>query len=116
LLMQAFLQRVINGGGRINREYALGRKRTDLIIEWPTSEQGFYGNVQRIVIELKILYGDLAKCIEKGLEQTAGYADTLGASQAHLVIFNRTPKIDWQDKIWQHQEKYHKRIIGVWGC
>ncbi|MFT5164603.1 MAG: hypothetical protein ACI9FJ_003210, partial [Alteromonadaceae bacterium] len=33
LLMQAFLQRVINGGGRINREYALGRRRTDLIIE-----------------------------------------------------------------------------------
>ena len=30
LLMQAFLQRIINGGGRISREYGLGRKRTDL--------------------------------------------------------------------------------------
>lgn len=29
LLLQAFLQRIINGGGRMNREYGLGRKRTD---------------------------------------------------------------------------------------
>ena len=29
LLMQAFLQRIVNGGGRIGREYALGRKRTE---------------------------------------------------------------------------------------
>ena len=29
LLMQAFLQRIVNSGGRIGREYALGRKRTD---------------------------------------------------------------------------------------
>ena len=43
LLMQAFLQRIINSGGRINREYGLGRKRTDLVIEWPLDkEQGYY--------------------------------------------------------------------------
>jgi len=55
LLLQAFLQRIINGGGRINREYGLGRKRTDLYIEWPVSEtDGYAGEVQRIVLELKI--------------------------------------------------------------
>ena len=32
LLLQAFLQRVVNGGGRIEREYGLGRGRTDLLI------------------------------------------------------------------------------------
>jgi hypothetical protein len=56
LLLQAFLQRIINGGGRINREYGLGRKRTDIYIEWPVSlTDGYYGEVQRIVLELKIL-------------------------------------------------------------
>ena len=35
LIMQAFLQRIVNGGGRINREYGAGRRRTDLLIEWP---------------------------------------------------------------------------------
>ncbi len=32
LLLQAFLQRVVNGGGRIEREYGLGRGRTDLLV------------------------------------------------------------------------------------
>ena len=116
LLMQAFLQRIINGGGRINREYALGRKRTDLIIEWPTSDQGFYGDVQRIVIELKILRLALDTTIEKGLTQTAEYADKVGASEAHLVIFNRDLKTLWEDKIWQRKLEYQSRVIGVWGC
>ena len=35
LLLQAHLQRVVNGGGRIEREYALGRGRTDLLVVWP---------------------------------------------------------------------------------
>ncbi|MCL2065127.1 MAG: ATP-binding protein [Candidatus Cloacimonetes bacterium] len=34
LFLQAYLQRVVNGGGYINREYGLGRKRTDLHIKW----------------------------------------------------------------------------------
>jgi len=35
LLLQAFLQRIVNGGGRIAREYGLGRGRTDLLLQWP---------------------------------------------------------------------------------
>ena len=35
LILQAFLQRVVNGGGRIEGEYGLGRGRTDLLIVWP---------------------------------------------------------------------------------
>ena len=47
LLLQAHLQRVVNrGGGRIEREYALGRGRTDLLIVWP---QG--GRERRYVVE-----------------------------------------------------------------
>jgi hypothetical protein len=116
LLLQAFLQRIINGGGRINREYALGRKRTDLMIEWPTTDKGFYGDVQRIVIELKILYGALDTCIEKGLEQSAEYADNLAADETHLVIFNRDSKLGWDDKIWHQQSEHQTRTVDIWGC
>ena len=35
LILQAYLQRVVNGGGRIEREYGLGRGRTDLLVLWP---------------------------------------------------------------------------------
>jgi hypothetical protein len=116
LLMQAFLQRIINGGGRINREYALDRKRTDLTIEWPLDEeQGFFGPVQRIVIELKIRYGVLDTVIARGLEQTSGYADSFGAEEAYLIVFNRDPETLWEEKIWQRTECFGTRKIGVWG-
>ena len=130
LLMQAFLQRILNGGGRIYREYALGRKRTDLSIEWPLqrlpvpSERGdevegepdWHGPIQRIVIELKIQRGGLESTIEKGLEQTAEYADQFGADESHLVIFNRDPDLPWEAKIWHRAEIRGTRILGVWGA
>ncbi len=31
----AFLQRVVNGGGFIDREYGVGRRRIDLLVRWP---------------------------------------------------------------------------------
>jgi len=34
LLLMAFLQRIVNGGGNIEREYAAGRGRVDLIISY----------------------------------------------------------------------------------
>jgi hypothetical protein len=116
LLMQAFLQRIVNGGGRISREYALGRKRTDLLIEWPVTDERFHGEIQRIVIELKILRRALETTIKKGLKQTAEYADTVGATEAHLVIFDRSKNVSWDEKIWQQQHSYQSRQIGVWGC
>lgn len=116
LIMQAFLQRIVNGGGRISREYALGRKRTDLLINWPVTDKGFYGEVQQIVIELKILHGALQSTIDKGLQQTAQYADTVGAKEAHLVIFNRDKAVSWDDKIWHKQHNEQSRSIDVWGC
>ncbi|UJS24312.1 ATP-binding protein [Thiothrix winogradskyi] len=116
LLLQAFLQRIINGGGRINREYGLGRKRTDLFIEWPVDEEkGYYGEIQRIVLELKILYKSLEATVAEGLEQTAGYADQCGATEAHLIIFDRRAEITWDDKIWQRAENWQGRSLGVWG-
>jgi hypothetical protein len=40
LLMQTFLHRIINGGGRIGREHALGRGRVDLCVQWPLDPAG----------------------------------------------------------------------------
>ena len=113
--MQAFLQRLINGGGRINREYALGRKRTDLFIEWPVDEAiGFNGAVQRVVIEIKIMTEkkSLDTLISEGIVQTKAYAQQMGTGEAYLVIFDRRANLNWDEKIWQ------KEMDGlrVWGC
>ena len=117
LLLQAFLQRIINGGGRINREYGLGRKRTDIFIEYPLDKElGFFGDeIQRVVIETKILYSNLDKTIEKGLEQTLEYADFVGSNDAHLIIFNRNKGVEWEKKIWNKEMSYQGRKVLVWG-
>jgi hypothetical protein len=117
LLMQAFLQRIINGGGRITREYGLGRKRTDLFIEWPTDEAlGFNGPVQRIVIELKLLKTAPAATIARGVEQTAEYARHVGAEEAHLVIFDRRPDRSWSRRIWRRARDAAGAAVTVWGA
>jgi hypothetical protein len=118
LLLQAFLQRIVNGGGRITREYALGRKRTDLLVEWPLDEAlAFRGPVQRVVIELKLLRtGSLDALIAQALPQAADYADRVGADETHLVVFDRTGRTAWDDRIRHKTETVGSRTIGVWGA
>ena len=111
LLLQAFLQRIVNGGGRVDREYGLGRRRTDLLIVWP-----YPGGTQRTVIEIKLLYYNLEQTIADGLAQTWAYADACGADEAHLVIFDRTPNKPWSDKIWVRHAEHRALPITVWGA
>ena len=115
LLLQAFLQRVVNGGGYIDREYGLGRKRTDLLIRKPLTDQ-YGGPVQRIVLELKMRRGNLDKLIEQGLEQTADYMDLVGSfDEGHLIIFDRTQEKTWEERIWHRPYNHRGRTIMVWG-
>ncbi|SLM31422.1 conserved hypothetical protein [Desulfamplus magnetovallimortis] len=117
LLLQAFLQRIINGGGRLHREYGLGRKRTDLLIEWPIDQKkGMYGKVQRVVLELKIQRGNIETQLPEALKQTIEYADIAGANEMHLVFFNRDKDVKWDEKIWHRQEIYEGKMVDVWGC
>lgn len=104
LLLMAFLQRIINGGGKIHREYALGRKRVDLLLEF---------NKQKIVIELKVNRGK--QTIPEGLKQTASYMDLNNATEGHLVVFDRTPDKSWDEKIFTQKETFGKYTITVWG-
>ena len=104
LLLLAFLQRIVNGGGTIHREYALGRKRVDIFLLWKT---------QRIVIELKIKKG--SDVLSKGLEQTADYGDKSDATEMHLVIFDRDPARSWDEKIYHEKKTVRGKTITVWG-
>ena len=115
LLLQAYLQRIVNGGGYIDREYGLGRKRTDLLIRKPLTD-GYGGPVQRIVLELKIKRGSLDTIIADGLRQTWEYIDTVGSvDEGHLIIFDRSGEKSWEERIWHEQREYNGRPIMVWG-
>ena len=110
LLLQAHLQRIVNGGGRIEREYALGRGRTDLLIVWP---QG--GRERRFVVECKVLRKGLERTIDEGIEQTRRYVDRCGAEAGHLIVFDRTPDRTWADKIFRRAPAGAGAPVTVWG-
>lgn len=105
LLLQAFLQRVINGGGRITREYGLGRGRTDLFLEF---------GEQRVVMELKLLRGSREATIEKAWPQVTRYMDQCGTRDGHLIIFDRSTA-PWDDKIFEEPMERNNTSVHVWG-
>lgn len=110
LLMQAFLQRVVNSGGRVEREYGLGRMRTDLLVIWPHP-----GGVQKVVIELKLLHGSLERTVAEGLAQTSEYLSRCGTKEGHLIIFDRDPNRPWDEKVFRRDEAHQGRTVTVWG-
>jgi hypothetical protein len=112
LLLQAFLQRLVNGGGRIEREYGLGRKRTDLLLLWPYGEPPI---MQKVVFELKIRHETLEDTIKEGLEQTWQYMDRADTTNGHLIIFDRDPHKPWAEKIFTRTELYRQMNIQIWG-
>ena len=121
LLLQAFLQRIVNGGGRIEREYGLGYGRTDLLIVWPYATTGGDGGgeaaVTKSVVECKVLHRrhGLETTIARGLEQTARYMDRCGSRVGHLVIFDPSPDKSWDEKVYRREESFDVRSIVVWG-
>jgi hypothetical protein len=120
LLLQAFLQRVVNGGGFIGREYALGSGRVDLLVRWRYPKDAPHGEQreQRVVLELKTVRASnhgLEQTIAEGLEQTARYADQSNAEEANLIVCDERPGRSWDEKIYERQERRSGREIRVWG-
>ncbi len=80
LVLMAFLHRVINGGGTLEREYAIGRDRMDLCLR--------YGAVT-LGIELKVWRDQRGDPKTDGIDQLDGYLARLELASGWLVIFDR---------------------------
>jgi AAA domain len=91
LVLMAYLQRVVNGGGYVDREYGVGRGRIDLLVRWPYTKKDGTRSVQRRALELKVRRGGEADPLKKGLEQIDGYLAQLRLRRGTLVIFDRRP-------------------------
>ena len=130
LLLQAFLHRIVNSGGRVEREYGLGRMRVDLLVVWPVRRGGGVGAVdggdagdanrpsafaQKVVVECKVVRGSLERTIAQGLEQTRAYMDRCGAEEGHLVVFDRTQGRSWEEKVFRREEVEDGALVTVWG-
>lgn len=90
LVLMAYLQRLVNGGGTIAREVGIGKKRIDLMVRWPYRNRAGKRAVQREALELKVWRDSDKKGdpLAAGLTQLDAYLSRLGLSRGVLVIFD----------------------------
>lgn len=110
VLLQAFLQRVVNAGGHIAREYGLGLGRTDLRIEWLNARER-----QVFALECKIRRkrDGLEEVIQRGAAQTAGYMDRSGATEGHLLVFDQDPGKSWEEKYFRRRARVRREVADT---
>ena len=117
LILHGYLHRVVNSGGRIEREYAVGRGRIDVLIEWRQTTSEGAARTRKYVIECKVRTATvgLERLIRTGLEQTAAYMDGCGAEAGHLVIFDPREGQSWEDRVFRRDPEPGEPPITVWG-
>ncbi len=109
LMLMAFLQRIVNGGGRVEREYALGKGALDLLVEW----EGGAG-LQRVPIEVKLRRDTETE--DEALEQVRGYLESLGLREGWLVVFDLRATTPWSERLFTRERAVGGCAVRVVGC
>jgi hypothetical protein len=104
LILMAFLQRVINGGGQVIREMGAGTGRLDICLVYEE---------QKYPVEIKLWRGEKSR--EKGIEQTLRYMDVYGVANGWLTIFNRAPELSWEEKIYMEKKTIDGKTVTIVG-
>jgi AAA-like domain len=109
LVFMAWLQRIVNGGGRITREYALGRGALDLLIE--------YGGESHAIEIKRVTEHDSWETIEEeGLDQLGRYLDSLGLPEGWLLLFDERPNRTWEQRLIRGEVRHEGRLIHLRGA
>jgi len=92
LIFMAYLQRVVNGGGFIDREFGAGNGRIDVLIRKPYTAAGGQPAIQKEAVELKVRRAKDGDPLAEGLRQLDDYLDRHHLGTGYLVIFDRRPE------------------------
>ena len=103
LVMCAFLQRVVNGGGHIAREMALGSRRLDLCVEYK-------GNRYAVEVKTADNFKDPGS-----YEQLAGYLDHLGLDEGWMAVFDTASDKPWDEKLYNREVAFGGKTLHVVG-
>ncbi len=103
LVLMAFLQRVTNGQGRINREMALGSGRLDLCVEYRD---------KRYAVEVETAKNFKG---EDSYKQLAGYLDKLGLAEGWMPIFDEDKSKTWDEKLYSRDIECSGKTLHVVG-
>jgi hypothetical protein len=105
LMLMAFLQRIVNGGGRVEREYALGKRALDLLVLWRGA---------RHAIEVKLRR--TAETEAEALKQLSDYLDRLDVDEGWLVLFDLRSTLSWEERLTTRTVQAGPHRIHVVGC
>ncbi|HSO00630.1 MAG TPA: ATP-binding protein [Candidatus Nanopelagicales bacterium] len=105
LMLMAFLQRIVNGGGRIEREYGLGRGALDLVVHW---------RGERHLIEVKLRRDTTTE--SRALAQVVRYLDHTGLDEGWLVLFDLRQGTSWEERLFVREVEHGGKRIRVVGC
>jgi len=99
LVCMGFLQRIVNGGGWVDREYAAGSRRMDVLIRWPLpDDEGkvprYPVRFERHLFELKVWHPKKGDPRDEGLAQVGAYLRRVPCESASLLIFDRRPEAE----------------------
>ncbi|MDR0549236.1 MAG: AAA-like domain-containing protein [Deltaproteobacteria bacterium] len=104
-MLLAYLQKIINSGGSVHRQFSEGRGAIDITAIY---------NGHEYLIEAKL--NEKYFSLEDSLKQLSGYMDTAGTNEAWLVIFDRDLEKSWDEKIYWKTQEYNGKTIHVVGC
>jgi len=119
LVTLTYLNKIVNGGGTIEREAPVGQKKMDIYIK-RNYYVGLAPNktlkIQKIVLELKTIKDKQNYETEKqkAIEQTAEYAVLIGVKVAYILIFNRGKKKRWTAADENEYAEYNGVKLEIW--
>lgn len=90
LVLVGFLHKIVNGGGLVEREIGVGKKRIDMMVQWPYTDENGKKQAQKLAVEIKV-WRDRDKKgdpLVQGLKQIDEYLARLGLDEGTLVIFD----------------------------
>lgn len=109
LAFMAWLQKIVNGGGQVTREYAANRRALDLMVT--------YGP-DRFVVELKRVRerDTLAAIREAAIQQTLAYLDATGEREGWILIFDQRRRRSWRQRLWQSTVEREGCVLHLFGA
>ena len=105
LIFQAFLQRFVDGKGRIIREYGIKRTRFDLCVI-------YQGRFYPIVMKNRLN----TISVDQGITQICSYLDVYGLETGWLVLFDNDDSRSLNEKISWRTLAVETKTIHVVGC
>jgi hypothetical protein len=108
IAFMGFLQRVVNGGGHVEREFAAGRGAVDLVAHYAG---------ERFVTEIKRVRArdTLEGVKDRGVAQLCRYLDTLGIAEGWLLVADQRPGRTWEERCWVEDREVDGRRLHLVG-